>query len=198
MATMKNIYIFILVLLGIWIISACTSNSTSTPSDSRIYVASLEENWERIHKEALAWQTDAYLTGAILPIIVDYPRSGQTLINAYYFSVIDNRKMLRVSLSASGEISSDISDLDEPLHDPAILREDWEINSVDALRSLLTNSDVDILISNPETQCSNLTLEKQDSSSEQTTVWRILVHDCGLSAYVHKGKLDALTGEQVK
>lgn len=196
---MKNYLFTSLMLLSLWAISGCaSSNGTSTTSSSRIYVASLEENWGRLEVESLAWHSDAYLTGVILPIIVDYPRSGQMLINAYYFSVDDHRKMLRISVNESGDISTEISDLVEHLNDPPILREDWEIDSMNVLPLLLNNSDVEVLANNPDTQCSNLTLDKRRTTIEHTTVWRLLVHDCGASGYIRNGYINALNGEQLK
>lgn len=194
----KRCFTSIFVALVLLMLPACTPTEAPITGRPRIYVESLEENWERIEVQALTWHSDAYLTGVILPIIVDYPRSGQALLHAYYFSVADNRKMLKVTINENGEVSTEVSKLTEPLDDPPILREDWRIDSLNALMLLLNDLDTNALITNPDTQCSSLTLKKRQSTMEQTTVWQVLVHDCGVSGYLRNGYIDASNIEQIK
>jgi hypothetical protein len=187
-----TISIFIFLLL-----SACKSTDSKEADQSRIYVYSLEANWDRIEAQALTWHSDAYLTKVILPILMDAPLPGEMLLHAYFYSNSDSKEILELMIDpAEDQIHTKIYPLVQPLADVSIVRNNWKIDSVDALKLLMNESDYEALLSS-DTQCSSLTLEKRLGTHGPSTVWRILVQDCGISNYLRNGYINAMTGEPI-
>ena len=200
MANMKKTLTSILAIgvLVFLLLTTCTASDEKEKDRSRIYVTSLQENWGRVQAKALNWHSDAYLTGVIIPILVDSPRPGQSLLHAYFFSVSENQRMLDVVVDSDNTIHSETSPLVQPLADPPIMSPDWRIDSVDALVAMIMDKDVEYLLAFAETQCSTLTLEKTSNIAMEGAVWRILIHDCGMSSYLRKEYINAVSGEPVK
>jgi hypothetical protein len=161
-------------------------------------VASFQGNWHRLEAKALSWRSDAYLTEVIIPIEVDSPPPGEFLIQAYCNSVSDNKEFLVVLLDQNGELHSSVSALPQPTNERPIVRSDWQIDSVEALISLLTDEDTRFLFSNTENNCSTLDLQRNRRLTTDTVVWRILVHGCVASDYMHDENMNPISGEKIK
>jgi hypothetical protein len=194
----KNIILLMVIgILTIWL-SACRTNKIQETDRLRIHVTSLQKDWIQLEAEGVSWQSDAYFTGIIIPIIVDSPRPRELPLNANFLSTSTNQEMLVVMLNSAGEMSNTIIPLTQPLLDLPIVRSDWRIDSTEALAALLNDDDVKFLLSNSKTQCSNLYLERRPDIPTKPIMWRISIHDCGFSNYSHYEYLDPLTGERYK
>lgn len=144
------------------------------------------------------WHSDAYLTEVTIPIEVDSPPPGEFLIHSYYFSVSDNSEMLAVLLDQNGELHSSVSPLPQPMNEQPIVRSDWQIDSVEALKSLLTDADVRFLLSDTDNNCSSLDLVRNPRVSKDIVVWEILVHGCVGSDYMHDENMNPISGEKLE
>ena len=185
-------------VISILVLTACVPSSISEEDRSRIFVASLQENWHKLETKALDWRSDAYLTEVIIPIDVDSPLPGEFLIHAYYFSVSDNNEMLVVRLDQNGELHSSVSALAQPMSAQPIVNADWQIDSMEALKFLLTDEDIEFLFSNTDNNCSTLDLDRNHRVGKDIVVWRILVHGCVGSDYMHDENMNAISGEKIK
>ena len=185
-------------VIGILLLTACAPKKISEEDRSRIFVVSLQENWQKLEAKALDWRSDAYLVEIIIPIDVDAPPPGEFLIQAYYNSASDNKEFLAVMLDQNGELRSGVSALPQPTNEQPIARSDWQIDSVEALKSLLTEEDIRFLLLNPVHNCSTLDLKRNPRVGMDIVVWRILISDCVGSDYRHDENMNAISGEKIK
>jgi hypothetical protein len=194
----KNFMIFILVGLLTFVMSGCKASNLQEEERSRIYVISFQEYWNQLERKASEWHSDAYLIGVTVPILIDSPRTNELPLSAYFFSFSDELNMLDVMFDYDGRINVDTSSLTQVLPNREITRSDWKIDSVDALKFLLQDEDVEFLISHSETQCSSLELDRWPQFSFKVVTWRIVISDCGNSDYTRYGYIDALSGKIIE
>lgn len=187
-----------LFVIGTMVITACSPSRISEEDRSRIFVASLQANWDKLETKALDWHSDAYLTEVIISIEVDSSPPGESLISASYLSPSDNSEMLVVLLDQNGELHSGFSPLPQPMNAQPIVNSDLQIDSVEALKSLLTDEDVRFLLSDTENNCSTLDLHRNPRLTTDAAVWEILVHGCVGSDYMHDENMNPISGEKIK
>lgn len=122
--------VIILVLLLIIIIS----NRKVTP-----HVFSLKDNWDSVLSTAREKQSDAYLTN----IGFDISPNKENLLSAEFHSKGNPELLLIVTMTESGKISSnEIMGLDTGNIPTEIRRQDWEIDSKEALVKFLQQKEV--------------------------------------------------------
>jgi hypothetical protein len=175
----------------------CSAATPVKDDRSRIGVTSLKDNWKNIETKALEWHADAYLKSAFLPLYIDNPKPVERSIEAYFLSDSDRLNMLVVRLGNDGTLTKSVSPLIFPSTTPPIKRSNWKIDSVDALAGLLNDKDVEFLVAYPNTQCSQLLLERRTDISSKPLMWRLDVVDCGVSDYTRHEYMDPLTGARI-
>jgi hypothetical protein len=189
----KKWFVLATVILASILLNACNNGEGTTPAPSRVSVVSLKENLGALEKEAKAWQSDAYLTWAEIPIRLD-PSDNAELIATEFYSPSVEFESLGVDLAADGSITSEPVEYEVSIfHRDPITLDDWEVDSQEAIDIMLDDEGLDFLRST-DTQCSFLMLERRLDRPEKPVVWRLTLMDC-LGPYVRHIILDPISGE---
>jgi hypothetical protein len=186
---------FLLLLIILFFISSCATFDSQEAERSRITVVSLNSSWPKLQEKAQEWHSDAHLLSATLPIMVDSSSPLEYFLATYFLSSSDPENMLKVTLGSNGYIQSKEISIIPMENRKSIMREDWMLDSGDALDKMLTINDIRFLVSRSDKHCSDLSLERNPRLTNKSVVWYLDVYDCEISNYSHIEYIDALSGE---
>jgi hypothetical protein len=190
---MKKRYGMLIIIILASFLNACNNGEGTTPSPSLVTVVALKEKLGALEKEARAWQNDAYLAWAEIPIRLELSDNAE-LIAAEFYSPRMKFESLGVEMAADGSITSEPVKYEVSIfHRDPIARDDWEVDSQEALEIMLDDEGLDFLQST-DTQCSFLILERRLDQTDQPVVWRLTLMDC-LGPYVRHILLDPILRE---
>ena len=183
-------------------------------SDPKVTLATLEQSLPTMEAWATEWNEDAALWFVSFDILPKDESPNQqshktgapfkiepmrrTAVTGFYLSLSDFTEVLTISIRRDASMDWDTMSMDGP---PPVFvpieKEDWALDSTEALKIALSREGVRFLRENEVSQCSRLTLRREEYEPKQPTVWAIFLETCGLpdSEPFRRTFLDATTGE---
>ncbi|MEJ5202296.1 MAG: hypothetical protein WHV66_08680 [Anaerolineales bacterium] len=172
-------------LLIVLLLIACTSPTTR----SSIEIPKLADYYETLMVEAQKWSADAYLYSVDFAVGEKKP----WVLSAGFYSPTHDRESLEVILDLQMKISQRrFSHQYEILLDEPILPAQWEIDSQDALKILLSENQN--TIDSIDVLCGSLKLSRVSILPNRPLVWWLTYYECGTTD-AHYAYMDPLTGE---
>lgn len=173
--------IFLLVGIGYVIFKSQTKDVPT--------LVSLKDNWDILQATAYNWQNDAYLTD------VSFDSTGQdpAQLSAEYHSHHINDRTLIIWIDSFGRVNTVPLKL-SPLRSGAqdqVYREDWIIDSQEALNSFLKDETISSCLRRTKTQW-QMSL---NSVGQNEVTWSLFIVNCPEEGKAKFYDLNAKTGE---
>ena len=172
----------------------CIDIEDSSPAHNIISIISLKEKLPLLEDGAKSWQKDAYLRWVRIPIRLEYPDNSR-IMTAAFNSPSSEFESLLVYFDTDGSITHEIEKHQIPVYQEIpITRDDWKIDSQEALDLMLDEEGLEFLRSKGENQCNYLVLERHGHQLEEHVVWNLTLSKC-FDECPHHLFLDPITGE---
>ena len=152
----------------------CSSRQHFFDVTGELYVSSAAEHYEEALRRATEWKRDAYLFSVTADVASSSaaPPSGGDL--AYYFQSTTTRRSFLTVRLIDGAWTSGVDSKTSAETYPAIGREDWVLDSVDAWSIALANGGEEFLIEHQEPLTSmQATLMYRAVGDEDLLVWSV-------------------------
>jgi hypothetical protein len=170
-------------------LAACGPQAAALPE-----VPSLLEALPTLEAAALEWQEDAYLEDA--QIQIPGPAWLTSHISAVFRSAAAGSEAVLVFLALDGTTRIErLQDSDPPSPEEAITRNDWNLDTGEALACALDEGGRRWLEDNAGAQCSFLQLLRETHFPGHSVVWRVVLKPCPLGDTFQEATIDAITGE---
>lgn len=155
------------------------------------HVGSVRSTLNDLHKHALLWKSDAYLTEVTLELADESPYR----MRAIYQSPSVVLEFLSIYIETDGSITSKVYEMNSTWgRRKAIQDSDWQLDSEDALRIFATNDDIRFCLMSSAKRANRLELTRTSLMDKQPVVWRLFVPGCS-SVSNELYYLDAQTGK---
>src|SRR3990172_456930 len=162
-----------------------------------VHVHSLEEALPTLEEAAQVWSSDAYLADVEVPLRDGYP--GERVIDAGFQSPSAPYESLLVTLREDDTLTTEIIPQTVPvIQSSPITRDDWVLDSADALERALDEEGRRFFEGHAESHCSFLKLERDTDSPGWPVVWRLTLTECLGRGGVQHTVIDAITGEVIQ
>jgi hypothetical protein len=164
----------------------CTPSVSDIPIS--IYIPSFKENYPMLLDEAKKWESDAYLSDAV----VNFHTDMRYAVSASFYSPSQDFESITIHLMWDGTKTSEVFSYEHPInHHKPITLNDWSIDSQEILE-YIPNSDIRHKINSNNDICSFLKLERFLPQAKQPVVWMLKLWNC--SSPSQTMYLDANTG----
>ncbi|MEK9136701.1 MAG: hypothetical protein AAB393_06220 [Bacteroidota bacterium] len=162
-----------------------------------VKVESLLENLPVLEQTAAAWRDDAYLAFADVPL--HNGNSSPWLIAAAFQSPSEDSESLLIMLQEDGSLTAQRIPHTVPVvqSDP-ITREDWALDSQEALEHALDEGGRTFLEDHSERQCSFLRLARDPTVPTEPVIWRLAVRDCEVRGFFEETIINPITGAVIR
>jgi len=160
-------------------------------------VESLQENLPMLEQAAAAWRDDAYLAFADVPL--HNGNSNPWLIATAFQSPSEDSESLLIMLQEDGSLTAERIPHTVPVvqSDP-ITREDWALDSQEALEHALDEGGRTFLKDHSDRQCSFLILERDPTVPTEPVIWRLTLNDCEVRGFVEHTVINPITGALIR
>jgi hypothetical protein len=161
------------LILPLWVV-CCSSRQHFFDVTGELYVSSAAEHYEEALRRATEWKRDAYLFSVTADVASSSgaPPTGGDL--AYYFQSITTRRSFLTLRLIDGAWTSEVNSKTSAETYPAIARENWVLDSVDAWSIALANGGEEFLIEHQEPLTSmQATLMYRAVGDEDLLVWSV-------------------------
>lgn len=186
---LATLLVTILVLL-----SSCGESATvATKTSSQII--SLRQNLTSLEEAAYAWESDASLINANLPLYREVSARPWS-IRATFHSESKVTEGLAVTLGRDEtSITTEVVQISAQEHDSLSIREEnWGLDSQQALDVLLQHAeDTGVLVD--EFDCNTLRLEGNRARQGDPAIWRLTLDHCIPTSESIVMRVNAITGE---
>ncbi len=182
-------FVFFVVVIAT---SACSS-PTPTPRKIEVEIVSLREKLPALQARAAEWYPDAYLVKADIPIQINQVQPW--LISAEFHSPTHDHESLGVTLGMDGQITVQSFQQTVALYQPSnIFLDSIKLDSQQALSALLNEDNIGFM-KGRNRQCSELTLERDVTRSDEPVIWILDISGCTAPPYPKYTFLNPETGE---
>jgi len=162
-----------------------------------VKVESLLENLPVLEQTAATWRSDAYLLDADVPL--HNGNSRPWLISAAFQSPSEDSESLLIMLQEDGSLTAQRIPHTVPVvqSDP-ITREDWALDSQEALEHALDEGGRTFLEDHSERQCSFLRLTRDPTVPTEPVIWRLALNDCEVRGFFEETIINPITGAVIR
>lgn len=158
-----------------------------------INVGSLKEHYTLLVRESNLWKGDSYLSS----VKIDFEERGGKIFASFQSPSTANESLQLVFNPETNNITKEIFEHKVPIlfHVP-IFQSDWNLDSVDAMRSFLSYDDVQDLWLESPGHCNDLGLRHFFVNDQWKLAWILTVSDC--QTYTEYFYVDPKSGERLE
>lgn len=174
-------------ILSLFLFTGCIP-TVQDNLDISISIPPFKDLFPSLLERAQEWQADAYLTSSTFPFY-----SNGSVLHAFFNSPSEALTSMTIDVNRDGTYTIHYYSYPSPrLQYEPIAIDDWMIDSQEALTILLNIQGIRFM-SEVESICSNLQLERSMFIESHPVIWILYLSDC--SAKPSRFYLDAVSGE---